>query len=215
MQYFVSNLIIVIMGYGLGCLLFSFFIAKLIYKTNLTTVGSNNPGATNLGRIFGWRMFIIGFSLDAGKAIGAILIANLLYQQVSYFHEHCLIYLAGGSCIVGHLFPIWRKGKGGKGISCMFGCLIMLNWQWGLMFIGIFGMFFLVYRKVSIANCISVAIICLFLWANWFDVQFPDIFGPYPIYIILDLCGVLILWCHLMRKLSLFRVVKSQFQRFK
>lgn len=84
---------------------------------DITTFGSGNPGASNVGRALGFKYFIVVFAIDVAK--GAI-------PTVAMLNHRPVAYVCGAAAILGHIFPITRKFKGGKGVATGAGVLLPL-----------------------------------------------------------------------------------------
>jgi glycerol-3-phosphate acyltransferase PlsY len=114
----IINLILgIVGGYLLGTLPSAIIVARA-KGVDITTFGSGNPGASNVARAIGWRYGSIVFLLDAAK--GAIPAVLLIGHRPS-------AYICGAAAIVGHIFPITRGFKGGKGIATGAGVLLVLH----------------------------------------------------------------------------------------
>lgn len=116
----------IITSYLLGSVPFAFLLAKIIKNTDLRKVGSGNIGATNLARIAGYKVGIIGLLLDISKGvIPVILFADLIAAETNTSLDTTRLIL-GLASICGHNWTIFLKFKGGKGIATSFGVLIGL-----------------------------------------------------------------------------------------
>ncbi len=114
----VVNLVLgLVAGYALGMLPSAIVVARA-KGIDITTFGSGNPGASNVARAIGWRYGIIVFALDAAK--GVIPTVVMIGNRPS-------AYLCGAAAIVGHIFPVTRNFKGGKGIATGAGVLLVLH----------------------------------------------------------------------------------------
>ena len=114
----IVNLVIGIIGsYILGMLPSAIVVARA-KGVDITTFGSGNPGASNVARAIGWKYGSLVFALDAAK--GAIPAFLLLGHRPS-------AYICGAMAIVGHIFPVTRGFKGGKGIATGGGVLLVLH----------------------------------------------------------------------------------------
>ena len=114
----VVNLVLLLVGgYLLGTLPSAILVARA-KGIDITTFGSGNPGASNVARAIGWRYGIIVFALDAAK--GAVPALVMIGHRPS-------AYLCGAAAIVGHIFPVTRQFKGGKGIATGGGVLLVLH----------------------------------------------------------------------------------------
>lgn len=109
-----------IISYLLGSIPVGFIITRASGRGDLRQVGSGNTGATNVMRVGGLRLAGLVWLLDMAKAIVAVLIGRAIGGIA--FGAWC-----GFAAIVGHIYPIWLRFRGGKGISCLFGTLLALN----------------------------------------------------------------------------------------
>lgn len=116
MNIFVAVLAIVV-AYFIGTLPSAIIIARS-KGVDITSFGSGNPGASNVARALGWKYGGMVFVLDAAK--GAIPVAAMLSDRP-------IAYLCGAAAIVGHIFPVTRSFKGGKGIATGGGVLLPLH----------------------------------------------------------------------------------------
>jgi glycerol-3-phosphate acyltransferase PlsY len=120
--------IAVVGGYLLGSIPFGVLAAKIGGLGDIRKVGSGNIGATNVLRTGRKDLALITLIGDSGKGALAVLIARLLFPD-----NHIAIALAGGAAFAGHLFPVWLKFKGGKGVATFLGVLLAAAWPVGLM----------------------------------------------------------------------------------
>lgn len=125
MDYFIMCVI----GYLLGCANLALLLAK-IKGVDLRSGGSGNPGASNTAILMGWRLGVLVGVHDAGKALLAVLLAGILYPDTEGIKT-----VAGAACVLGHIFPVFLKFKGGKGFASYIGMVLALNWQFGLLVI--------------------------------------------------------------------------------
>ncbi len=131
--------------YFIGC----FNFAKLISKSknrDITKIGSGNPGTMNMSREFGLKVGLLTFILDALKGGIPVLVGYLIYKDYYFAGSFVSVadftrYFCGVFVIVGHIFPITMKFKGGKGIAATFGTfwfgLACGNPWWALIVLGI------------------------------------------------------------------------------
>ena len=121
------NLIIVIIySYILGSIPFGLLITKFFLKEDIRDVGSGNIGATNVLRTGKKILAALTLFLDISKGFVSV------YFTSKYFSE--LIYLSGLICFLGHVFPVWLKFKGGKGIATYLGVVLALSFKLTLVF---------------------------------------------------------------------------------
>ena len=152
--------VLVLIGYAFGNFNFARILSKL-RKNKITDSGSGNPGTMNMLRTHGAILGAITLLFDALKAAIPALIGFLWLGNGEYFSTESMIpMLAGGvSAVVGHIFPVLYKFKGGKGIASTFGLFMMLNPIPGLI---IFVICFIVFYFVKIGSVASFMFIYSF-----------------------------------------------------
>ncbi|MDA7552164.1 glycerol-3-phosphate 1-O-acyltransferase PlsY [Candidatus Pelagibacter sp.] len=151
-------IIISLLSYLLGSIPFGFILTKLFLKKDIREIGSGNIGATNALRT---GNKLIGYStliLDILKAIVPIIYVKIFYND--------LIYVASLSAFLGHVFPIWLKFKGGKGVATFLGILFALNFVYGFIFICTWIFTFILSKYSSLSSIISSASIPIYLFFN-------------------------------------------------
>ena len=117
---------LVILGaYLLGCSNMAVYLAKL-KKVDLGG-GSGNPGTSNATLLMGWRAGILVGIHDIGKGVLAVLLAELIFPELAYIGA-----VSGVACVLGHIFPVFMKFKGGKGFAAYIGMTVALNWKFAL-----------------------------------------------------------------------------------
>jgi len=109
-------------GYLLGSIPFGVLIARVVGGADIRRAGSGNIGATNVARVVGAKAGIATLLLDAGKGALAVWIAMRLRPS------EAVIAAAGLAAILGHLFPVWLKFRGGKGVATAIGTFLMIGW---------------------------------------------------------------------------------------
>ena len=114
-------------GYLLGSIPFGVILTRLGGAGDVRAIGSGNIGATNVLRTGRKDLALATLVLDAGKGAAALLIARWLFQ------DDVAAAVAGGAAFLGHLFPIWLKFRGGKGVATFFGLVLAAHWPLGLM----------------------------------------------------------------------------------
>ncbi|MBW0144862.1 glycerol-3-phosphate 1-O-acyltransferase PlsY [Sphingomicrobium clamense] len=139
-----------LIGYVLGSIPFGLILVKAMGKGDIRETGSGNIGATNAVRAAGKGIGAIVLALDVLKAVAAILIAR------AYFPEGADIFAAFGA-FVGHLYPVWLKFKGGKGVATLFGILFALTWQLGAIALAVWLLAFLITRMSSAGGLLAAA----------------------------------------------------------
>ena len=142
------NLIIVaVYSYILGSIPFGLVLTKIFLKKDIRKIGSGNIGTTNVLRTGKKSLAVITLLLDLMKGYFSIIIT------FAYFEN--LISYSALICFIGHIFPVWLKFKGGKGVATYLGVLIALSYEFFL----IFGISWLVisflFRYASLSSIIS------------------------------------------------------------
>ena len=151
-----TNLIIVITySYLLGSIPFGLIITKFFLKEDVRKIGSGNIGATNVLRTGKKSLAILTLLLDIFKGYFCI------YLTLVYFEE--LTQLASLICFLAHIFPVWLKFKGGKGVATYVGILFSLNIIFGLVFGICWLIIFFISKYSSLASLIGSLSIPVYL----------------------------------------------------
>lgn len=112
----------VLINYLLGSIPFGFILVKIFQKSDIREIGSKNIGATNVMRTGSKTLALFTFLLDAMKGtLAAYVSTKYLYDNQTLFSISII------AVIIGHMFPVWLKFKGGKGISTNFGLMLYLS----------------------------------------------------------------------------------------
>jgi glycerol-3-phosphate acyltransferase PlsY len=152
--------IALLIGYLLGSIPWGLILTRLAGTQDLRTIGSGNIGATNVLRTGRKGIAAATLLLDALKGTAAVLISGILWGPNAAM-------LAGLGAFIGHLFPVWLKFHGGKGVAVYIGTLIGLFWPAALLFCGIWLALAFALRYSSLSALIASVVTPLFLW--WFD----------------------------------------------
>ena len=155
------NLIIVaVYSYFLGSIPFGLLLTKIFLKKDIRTVGSGNIGTTNVLRTGNKFLAIATLILDLFKGYFSI------YITIFYFES--LTSLSAFTCFIGHIFPIWLKFKGGKGVATYLGVILALSYKFFLIFGISWISISLLFRFASLSSMISALIV--FLYAYFFEI---------------------------------------------
>lgn len=146
------------LGYLLGSIPFGFLLSYFFNKTDPRINGSNNIGATNIARLNGWRLGLTTLILDILKAF--IPIKILLYYSSNLFTLFSL------AIFFGHIFPIWLKFKGGKGIAVFIGILLAISYLHGLIFLTTWLLIALGFKYSSLSALIASVVVLIFSFIN-------------------------------------------------
>ena len=165
-----SLIIVILTGYILGSLPFSFWLGRL-KGVDLRNIGSGNIGATNLARALGARWGLLAFLLDMGKGFIAVFLAGYIS---TFFTDNIvsvtLLQIIGGiASIIGHNWSIWLKFKGGKGVATSAGVFFGLAPIPLLLALAMWLVVFALFRYVSLASIISSISLPLYMWYKKVD----------------------------------------------
>ena len=163
-------LIITFASYFLGSIPFGFILMKIFLKKDIREIGSGNTGATNALRAGNKLLAYSTLALDISKAILPVLYVKFNYPDY--------IFIASLSTFLGHVFPIWLKFKGGKGVATYVGILFSINLIFGLIFILSWIVTFLISKYSSLSSLIAslTVPIYLILFENYNSIFFIIMF---------------------------------------
>lgn len=170
-------------SYFVGAIPFGLIVGRM-KGIDPRTQGSGNIGATNLGRLLGGRYFALVFTLDLLKGLIPMLVAAYLVRHQPHTAKLLLLWVSVGlSAIVGHLFPIYLKFKGGKGVATSAGVVLGLFPYFtypAVVAVVLFLVVFAITRTVSIGSILSAAafpgvFVLIGAWLHWpvFNEQLP------------------------------------------
>lgn len=147
--------LLAIAAYFCGSIPFGLIIGKAVKGIDLRDFGSGNIGATNAGRVLGFRWGLICLLLDAAKGYLPVAILPALFCESQGLAVGHATILAGIATIIGHMFPCWLGFRGGKGVATSLGVLLVIS-HWGvLVAAGLFFLCLLVSRYVSLSSMIA------------------------------------------------------------
>jgi acyl phosphate:glycerol-3-phosphate acyltransferase len=160
-------LIVVCVAYLLGSIPFGFLLVLLVNKEDIRAKGSGNIGATNVLRSGAKGLGILTFVLDGAKGYAAVAVADFLGRNQAPVTLHNLAILAGLFAILGHIFPVWLRFKGGKGVATAFGVFLGLCWLAALSALGLWIAILVLTRYVSLASILAAVVLpFLTLWLS-------------------------------------------------
>ncbi len=149
---------LLVVAYLLGSVCSAIIVCKLLRLPDPRTQGSNNPGATNVMRIGGKKAAIITLAGDMLKGVPLVLIAQQLHLTPD------LISAIGLAAFLGHLYPVYFKFEGGKGVATALGVLLALYWPLGLGVIGVWLTVFAVFRISSLSSILAFTAAPIAAW---------------------------------------------------
>ena len=139
--------LILLISYSIGSIPFGFLLTKIFLKKDIREIGSGNIGATNALRT---GNKLIGYStlvLDIGKAVTLLIIIKLNFSEY--------LFISSIAVFLGHVFPIWLKFKGGKGVATYIGILFCINIYLAVIFIIVWFVVFIISKYSSLASMIA------------------------------------------------------------
>ena len=155
-------IIICLISYLMGSIPFGFILTKIFLKKDIREIGSGNIGATNAlrtgNKVLGYSTLI----LDILKAIIPVLYVKFYFSEFIYISSLCVF--------LGHVFPIWLKFHGGKGVATYVGILFVIDIYLGLLFTFVWFFIFIISKFSSLSSLIgSISIPIYFLFLSQFN----------------------------------------------
>ena len=177
-------------SYFSGSIPFGLILTKIFYKKDIRSLGSGNIGATNVLRTGNKFLAISTLVLDVLKGYIVILISTKFFQE--YIQISCLL------VFLAHLFPIWLKFKGGKGVATYLGILLGLSIEIGLLFIFTWIVISLIFKYSSLSSIISslTVFIVTSVREKTLNVIDPNISNSPDLKLILFIFLILIVYTH-------------------
>ena len=148
-------IIIAITSYLIGSIPFGYILTKIFLKKDIRDIGSGNIGATNALRTGNKSLGYGTLLLDVLKAIIPVIYTKLNYPDY--------IFITSIFVFIGHVFPLWLKFKGGKGVAPYVGILFSINLIYGIVFVSIWIITFLISKYSSLASLIASFTIPIYL----------------------------------------------------
>ncbi len=149
-------LLFLIGGYLVGSIPFGLILTRFAGLGDIRKIGSGNIGATNVLRTGNKRLAALTLLLDGLKGAAAVLIGSQWGPDAAIF--------AGAGAFIGHLFPVWLKFKGGKGVATMLGIFFGLYWPLGLFAVAVWLITAFAFRYSSLSALIAAAASPVFAW---------------------------------------------------
>jgi glycerol-3-phosphate acyltransferase PlsY len=152
-----------VLGYLLGSIPFGLLLTRLAGKGDVRKIGSGNIGATNVLRTGSKWLAALTLILDCLKATAAIVLAQLVFgPQAGAF--------AASGALLGHLYPVWLRFRGGKGVATLLGILLALLWPAALIYAAVWIFLLLTLRISSLAGmtaAVTAPIVALALHSSY------------------------------------------------
>jgi glycerol-3-phosphate acyltransferase PlsY len=150
--------VLLVAAYLLGSVCSAIIVCKLWGLPDPRSQGSSNPGASNVMRIGGKKPALITLAGDMAKGVPLVLLAVYLQLRPD------LVSAIGLAAFMGHLYPVFFKFEGGKGVATALGVLLALHWPLGLGIIGVWLVVFAAFRISSLSSITAFAIAPIAAW---------------------------------------------------
>ena len=144
-----------IISYLMGSIPFGFILTKIFLRKDIREIGSGNIGATNALRTGNKSIGYSTLVLDILKAVVPVIYVKIFYQDFLYIASFC--------AFLGHVFPIWLKFKGGKGVATYVGILFAINIYFGIIFTISWFVTFFISKYSSLSSLVGAASIPIYL----------------------------------------------------
>jgi acyl phosphate:glycerol-3-phosphate acyltransferase len=156
-------------GYLLGSIPFGLLVTRIAGTQDIRTIGSGNIGATNVLRTGRKGLAAATLLGDALKGTAAVLLTYYAYGQD-------LAVAAALGAFIGHLFPVWLRFKGGKGVATFIGILVAMSWKVALAFGLIWIVVAYLTRYSSLSGLVASAAVPVIVWGLDHDIQVAQLF---------------------------------------
>ncbi len=163
----VKILMCLIIGYFFGNITVSYIVGK-VNDIDIRNYGSGNAGATNVARVLGKKEAIITFFGDALKAVFAIWLIRLVLYPADDLGI-VLELFTGIGVVIGHNYPFWLDGKGGKGIAATGGIMFALDWRLALVAFITFILIVVITKYVSVGSLTITFLLPVWLMINYIE----------------------------------------------
>ena len=204
-QIAILVVITVAVSYLLGCFNGAILISKYILHNDVRSHGSGNAGLTNFYRVFGGPLTLVVLLCDALKAILAVLLGAWLLGGVLDWGVLGK-YIAGLSCMLGHMYPFMFQFKGGKGVLSSVAAILVIDWRLFLVWIAVFLVSVILTRWVSLGSILgslTFAVGTVVRYHAGVNGSWVCLFGI--------VIGALIIWRH---RANLVRIVQGKESKF-
>lgn len=165
-------LLVLAIGYLFGSIPFGFVLTRLAGKGDVRAIGSGNIGATNVLRTGSKGLAAATLLLDIAKGAAAVWIARHFFPGVPAGDQ-----AAAAGALIGHLYPVWLKFRGGKGVATLLGVLLVLWPTAGLIYAAVWIVMLLLTRFSSVAGIMAAISAPVSAAALAFQALFPLLFG--------------------------------------
>ena len=151
-------ILVISISYLMGSIPFGLILTKIFLKKDIREIGSGNIGATNVLRTGNKTIGYLTLVLDVLKAIIPVIYIKFQFPE--------LVYVSSLSVFIGHVFPVWLKFIGGKGVATYVGILFSINYIFGTLFVFSWLIIFFISKYSSLGSILSTLLIPIFIFLN-------------------------------------------------
>ena len=151
-------ILVISISYLMGSIPFGLILTKIFLKKDIREIGSGNIGATNVLRTGNKTIGYLTLVLDVLKAIIPVIYIKFQFPE--------LVYVSSLSVFIGHVFPVWLKFSGGKGVATYVGILFSINYIFGALFVFSWLIIFFISKYSSLGSILSTLLIPIFIFLN-------------------------------------------------
>ena len=144
-------ILVLFYSYFLGSIPFGLLITKIFLKKDIRNVGSGNIGSTNVLRAGNKSLAFVTLIFDVLKGYVSVLVT------LKFFND--LIYFSALICFIAHIFPVWLKFKGGKGVATYLGIILALSFKFGIIFCITWLLISFIFKYSSLASMIGALVV--------------------------------------------------------
>ena len=187
MDLIVHALWLIPLAYLMGSISFAVVVSRVMGLPDPYTHGSKNPGATNVLRTGNKLAAVLTLIGDGAKGWLAVILARAVLGDPSQESVNILLGLVSIAVFIGHLYPIFHRFRGGKGVATAAGILFAINWALGLATLGTW-LIVAVFMRYS-----SLAALCAAVFA---PIYFTFLFGVQPMGLAIAVMSTLLIYRH-------------------
>lgn len=180
----IAPAIALLIGYLAGSIPFGMLLVRLAGAGDLRAIGSGNIGATNVLRTGRKGLAVATLVLDAAKGAVAVLLVSRLWPHSELVSDEMIA--AAGGAFLGHLYPVWLRFQGGKGVATYLGLALAMHWPCGVVFAAVWISALLITRFSSVGG-MSAAVMAPVTAA---------LYGLFSLAILFLVFTLLLLWKH-------------------
>jgi glycerol-3-phosphate acyltransferase PlsY len=145
-----------LLGYLIGSIPFGYLIVRLRLGADIRETGSGGTGATNVSRSAGKAAGLMTLLLDAAKGVAAVLLAKFVAHE-TFISSQWVVSAAAVAALLGHIFPVWLRFRGGKGVATGAGAMAVVSPVAAMIAAGAFLLTVLLTRYVSLGSIVAAA----------------------------------------------------------